>query len=209
MSQRPPYLIIAGNIGAGKSTLARFIHNVFDVDLLEEPNDANPFLADFYQDMPRWAFHAQVNFLAHKAAAHHQIQANPRPIVQDRSIWEDAEVFAASLARRKIMSREEHQTYRLLYEGVTADMRPPDLMIYLKCPVGTLLKRIARRGRAMESEIDDKYLRALERLYRRWIGGWTLSPILEISTRTWDPLHNILDQSELLTKLSPLLPLRQ
>lgn len=204
----PPYVAIAGNIGSGKSSLAAFLARSFDVDILEEPNEENPFLERFYSDMPRWAFHAQVSFLAHKAAQQESLRCAHRAVVQDRSLWEDAEVFAEHLARKGVLSREEHRTYRILFENVAATLRPPDLILRLRCPVRVLRRRIALRGRAMENALDAHYLRSLDRLYDRWLNAWTLCPILEICTEHWDPVTNLIDQGELLDQLTPLLPLR-
>jgi deoxyadenosine/deoxycytidine kinase len=146
---RGSYIAVAGNIGAGKSSFVSFMSHRFGVKPFFEPNDENPFLADFYGDMPRWGFQSQIYFLASKVALHRQLDDHDGHVIQDRTIWEDAEIFAENLARNGTMSEREIATYRLLFDAVKPDLRPPDLMIYLRCPLKTLRRRIARRGRDM------------------------------------------------------------
>ena len=198
MTRPALYIAIAGNIGAGKSSLASFLAERFDLDLVAEPNEDNPFLAPFYEDMPRWAFHSQAFFLGRKALLHADFATRTRPFVQDRTLWEDAEIFARHLASTRKMSPDEDRVYRMLYDALRPGLRPPDLMIRLRCPVATLTKRIEGRGRAMEKALPRSYLRALDKLYDTWFASYQLSPVVEFRTDHFDPLTNLVDQEELL-----------
>jgi deoxyadenosine/deoxycytidine kinase len=180
------YVVLAGNIGAGKSTLMRMMCDQLGWVPYYEPVAENPYLADFYADMNRWAFHSQVFFLTWRARAHHAIQEIPRPVVQDRSFYEDAEVFARALYQQGAMSEREWDTYRGLYQTLTTLLPPPDLVVYLKASVSTLRGRIAQRGRAFEAGIPDAYLQELNALYEEWIGGFTLAPVLVVPSDRLD-----------------------
>jgi len=196
------YIAIAGNIGSGKSSFVRFVQSRFHVQAVDEPNDSNPFLAPFYEDMSRWAFHSQCYFLAAKAALHRTIEGSSGHIVQDRTLWEDAEIFAEQLARTGKMSADEHQVYRSLYEGVSRDLRPPDLLVYLRCPVRTLRRRIQSRGRAMEMNVPTPYLQALHKLYEGWYDAYALGPKLVYNTRDFDPVTDLVDCHIVLDQLA-------
>jgi deoxyadenosine/deoxycytidine kinase len=180
------YVVLAGNIGAGKSTLVRMMCERLGWEPYYEPVAENPYLADFYADMKRWAFHSQVFFLTWRARAHHELQEIRRPVVQDRSFYEDAEVFARALYRQGAMSQREWDTYRGLYQTLTALLPAPDLVVYLEASVGTLRARIQERGRDFEARITDSYLEELNTLYTEWIGGFTLSPVLTVPSDRLD-----------------------
>lgn len=192
------YIAVAGNIGSGKSSIVEFLCDRYELDPFFEPNETNPYLEDFYEDMDRWAFQSQVYFLSAKFKLHQELDASDRSVVQDRTIWEDAEIFAENLFRQKTMTKRDYETYRLLYESIRDKIRPPDLMLYMRCPVSTVRKRIAQRGRAMESDIPVKYLRRLHGLYERWIDNYTLSPLVIIPTNKLDYLTDIVDQHNVL-----------
>ena len=147
--RRSGFIAVAGSIGAGKSSLIRFLQERFGMLPFYEKNDDNPFLDDFYRDMPAFAFPAQVWFLARKFRAHREIGHLDRPAVLDRTIHEDAEVFAAHLAERGLFPRREYETYLALYRTIRDALPPPDLLIYLKSSVRTQRRRIALRGRAV------------------------------------------------------------
>lgn len=199
------YIVIAGNMGAGKSTMVDFLCTHFQLKPFFEPNDLNPFLEPFFKDMKRWAFHSQMHFLTHKFRIHRELDGYPGTVIQDRSIYEDAEVFAFNLYRQGCMSAEEHRTYRDLYEVMLQAIQPPDLLLYLKCSVATLKKRIAKRGRAMEKNVPDEYLRRLERYYRRWLARYDRSPVLEISTDNLNYMNNFVHQQDLLDQIAKYL----
>jgi len=186
------YLVLAGNIGAGKSTLVELLCNRLGWTPYFEPVAENPYLKDFYSDMERWAFHSQTYFLMHRAQSHRQLSLEAGSVVQDRSLYEDAEVFARNLHRQGRMSDRDHRVYRELYGVMASLLPPPDLVVYLRASVGTLKRRIAQRARAFEQSIPDDYLEGLNTLYEEWIGGFALAPVLTIEADTTD----ILDRPE-------------
>jgi deoxyadenosine/deoxycytidine kinase len=197
----PTFIAVAGSIGAGKSSLIRFLQERFGLHPFYERNDDNPFLDDFYRDMPSFAFPAQVWFLARKFKAHREIGHLDRPAVLDRTIYEDAEIFAAHLAGRGLFPPREYETYLSLYRTIRDALPPPDLLIYLKSSVRTQRRRIALRGRPMERGIDPAYLRGLNRLYRGWIGRWRTSPVLELDADRLDFVADLAHQADVLTLL--------
>lgn len=174
------YLVLAGNIGAGKSTLVSLLADKLDFVPYFEPVAENPFLKDFYTDMKRWAFHSQVFFLASRAKGHRALITDPRSVVQDRSLYEDAEVFAKNLYVQGALGADEWATYRELYTTLAAILPPPDLVIYIRASVRTLKSRIAARGRDFEAKIPEAYLQGLNGLYEEWIQSFTLAPVLTI-----------------------------
>lgn len=199
------YIAIAGNMGAGKSCLVDFLCRHFDLKPFFEPNDRNPFLPLFYKEMKRWAFHSQMHFLTHKFRIHRELDGYPGTVVQDRSIYEDAEIFAYNLYRQGCLTDEEWRTYRDLYEVMVEAINPPDLLISLRCPLRTLKGRIAGRGRAIERNVPDEYLRRLERYYRRWLERYDRSPVLELSTEKGDYLEDFIHRQDLLDTIAKYL----
>ncbi len=180
------YVVLAGNIGAGKSTLVRLICDRLGWEPYYEPVTENPYLADFYADMPRWAFPSQVFFLSWRARAHRALMDIPRAVVQDRSFYEDAEVFARALHRQGALSDRDWNTYQDLYHTLTTLLDPPDLVVYLRASVPTLRRRIAGRARHFEAHITDEYLAGLNALYEEWIAGFTLAPVLVVPSDRLD-----------------------
>jgi deoxyadenosine/deoxycytidine kinase len=174
------YLVIAGNIGAGKSTLVKLLSERLDYRPYYEPVAENPYLEDFYRDMPSWAFHSQLFFLSYRVRSHRTLMDDPHSVVQDRSLYEDAEVFARNLYERGTMSERDWSTYSGLYKTMTGLLPAPDLVIYIKASVETLMSRIALRGRGFEASITEEYLSGLNRLYEAWIEGFELSPVLVV-----------------------------
>ncbi|MCF6277873.1 MAG: deoxynucleoside kinase [Anaerolineales bacterium] len=174
------FVAVAGNIGVGKSTLVEMLCQKLNWEPFYEPVAENPYLADFYKNMPAWSFHSQVFFLSHRLRSHHQLAAHPTSVIQDRSVYEDAEVFAKNLARQGHIQPRDYQTYRELYETVIGFLPPPDLVIYLRASVPTLLQRIASRGRDYERTIVPDYLAGLNDLYESWIADFTLCPVLTV-----------------------------
>ncbi len=176
------YIAIAGNIGSGKSTLTGLLAERYRLLPVYETVDENPYLADFYADMGRWAFQSQVFFLA-KRLEQHLKEVNPAVhVVQDRTIYEDAFIFAQNLRVSGHLSERDWQTYLALYEGIAPALRKPDLLIYVRSSVENLQAHIARRGRDYEQSIPPLYLASLNRLYEAWIEAYNLSPVLVISS---------------------------
>ncbi len=199
------FIAIAGNIGAGKTELTEFLCRRYDIKPFYEPNEQNPYLADFYADMKTWAFRSQVFFLTHKFRLHQELQDEPGTVVQDRTIYEDAEIFARNLHQQRFISKRDFNTYWDLYRSVSATLRPPDLMIYLRCPVAALRKRIHSRGREMEQEIPLAYLRRLNRLYEGWFKRYNLSPVLVLETNKLDYLTDLVDRVDLFDRIEKYL----
>ena len=176
------YVVLAGNIGSGKTTLVRMMCERLGWKPYFEPVTENPYLEDFYRDMSRWAFHSQVFFLTHRVRSHHALMDDPWSVVQDRSLYEDAEVFARNLYIHGRMSERDWGTYRELYRTVITLLPPPNLVVYLRASVPTLKRRIAQRGRGFEANITEEYLGELNALYEEWIGGFDLAPVLALAS---------------------------
>jgi deoxyadenosine/deoxycytidine kinase len=174
------FIAVAGNIGVGKSTLVEMISPRLDCQPFYEPVTENPYLADFYHDMPAWSFQSQIFFLTHRLRIHHDLLHAAGSVIQDRSIYEDAEVFARNLYVQGNMAERDYETYRSLYITLAETLPPPDLVIYLRASVSTLTKRIALRNRDYERSIAPGYLGALNELYESWINHFTLCPILTV-----------------------------
>jgi deoxyadenosine/deoxycytidine kinase len=172
------FVAVAGNIGVGKSTLVTMLCNHLGWEPFYEPVNENPYLADFYADMPGWAFHSQIFFLTHRLRSHARLAQRTESVIQDRSLYEDAEIFARNLYTQGHISARDYQTYRELYETASQFLPPPDLVIYLRASVPTLLKRISCRGRDYEQTIAPEYLQSLNSLYEEWIDNFTLCPML-------------------------------
>jgi deoxyadenosine/deoxycytidine kinase len=184
------FVAVAGNIGVGKSTLVERLSAKLGWQPFYEPVGENPYLADFYQDMQAWAFPSQVFFLTRRLRAHRQLIDHPTSALQDRSVYEDAEVFARNLYRQNMMTSRDYNTYRELYEVLTAFLPAPDLVVYLRASVDTLLQRIAKRGRDYERSIEPEYLDRLNRLYEAWVRGFSLCPILTVPADDLDYATN-------------------
>jgi deoxyadenosine/deoxycytidine kinase len=180
------FVAVAGNIGVGKSTLVEMLCKKLGWEPFYEPVAENPYLADFYEDMPTWSFHSQIFFLSHRLRSHNDLANHPTSVIQDRSVYEDAEIFAQNLVRQGHIQSRDYQTYRELYEAVIDILPPPDLVIYLRASVPTLLRRIERRGRDYESEIEADYLAGLNELYESWIADFTLCPVLTVPADSLD-----------------------
>lgn len=195
------FIAIAGNIGAGKTELTRFLCRRYDIKPFFEPNEQNPYLADFYKDMKTWAYRSQLYFLTHKFRLQLELQDEPGTVVQDRTIYEDAEIFAKNLHRQRLIDTRDFNTYWQLYRSITQTLRPPDLMIQLSCPVRTLRKRIRLRGRAMEQDIPMAYLQRLNRLYQDWFKRYDLSPVLKLETDQLDWLTDLVDRVDLFRRI--------
>ncbi len=180
------FIAVAGNIGVGKSTLVSMLCKRLEWQPFYEPVAENPYLADFYADMRTWAFHSQIFFLTRRLRSHVELSQFPDSVVQDRSVYEDAEIFAHNLFLQGYIQPRDYQTYRELYEMAMQLLPPPDLMIYLRASVPTLVERISRRGRDYERRISAEYLQSLNDLYERWISDFVLCPVLTIPSDDLD-----------------------
>jgi deoxyadenosine/deoxycytidine kinase len=174
------FIAVAGNIGVGKSTLVRLLSQRLGWEPFYEAVGENPYLSDFYRDMRAWSFHSQIFFLSRRLRHHRELLDHPGSVVQDRSVYEDAEIFAQNLYRQGHIAERDYRTYRELYEVLTRFLPPPDLVIYLRASVETLGRRVVLRGRDYERQIAVAYLDQLNRLYEEWIAGFTLCPVLTV-----------------------------
>jgi deoxyadenosine/deoxycytidine kinase len=183
-------VVVAGNIGVGKSTLVGLLCQRLGWSPFYEPFSENPYLEDFYGDMHRWGFHSQVYFLTQRARIHQQLFSHPTSVIQDRCLYEDAEVFACNLYKQGLFDPRDYKTYTELYAVLAAFLPPPDLIIYLRASVETLRGRIARRGRDYEQEISADYLEQLQELYEAWVASFTICPVLAVPTDDLDVVSN-------------------
>ena len=174
------FIAVAGNIGVGKSTLVGLISQRLGWEPFYEAVGENPYLADFYQDMRAWSFHSQIYFLSRRLRHHRELLDHPGSVVQDRSVYEDAEIFARNLYRQGHIAERDYQTYRELYQVLTDFLPPPDLVLYLRASVETLTHRIGARDRDYERRIAPAYLSQLSDLYEEWIAAFTLCPVLTV-----------------------------
>lgn len=184
------FITIAGNIGVGKSTLVGLLAARLGWEPILEAVSENPYLADFYQDMPRWSFHSQVFFLSRRLQQHHMLLQLPTSAIQDRSVYEDAEIFARNLYVQGNMGERDWGAYYDLYQTLAMLLTPPDLVIYLQASLPTLRRRIAQRGRDYERGISDAYLQQLNTLYDHWAQTFALSPVLIVDTDNLDYAQN-------------------
>jgi deoxyadenosine/deoxycytidine kinase len=180
------FIAVAGNIAVGKSTLTALLTENLGWEAYYEAVDDNPYLADFYQDMRQWSFHSQIFFLSRRLRDHRQILDRPGTVVQDRSVYEDAEIFAENLYRQGHMTERDYRTYREMYQAMTLFLPPPDLIVYLRASVPTLQKRIRTRGRDFEREVSAEYLEQLNQLYEEWIERFSLGPVLTVPSDNLD-----------------------
>jgi len=184
------FVAIAGNVGVGKSTLVGLLANKLGWTPFYEAVDENPYLSDFYREMRTWSFHSQVFFLSKRLRHHRRLLDHPSSVLQDRSVYEDAEIFAKNLYRQGNMDDRDYGVYRELYEVLTLYLPPPDLVVYLRAGVPTLLKRIAQRGREYERGISADYLVSLNDLYEEWVAAFRLCPILTIAADDLDYVNH-------------------
>lgn len=197
------FIAIAGNIGAGKSSLTEILSERYALEPVYEAVDENPYLEDFYQDMRRYAFHSQMFFLAKRLEQHLNLVNPGNRIIQDRTIYEDAAIFARNLYEDGVMDARDFRSYRQMYEAIGRALRPPDLLIYLKASLPTLRARIRQRGRGYEASISDDYLARLNTLYDRWIEAYDLSAKVIIDADEVDFVKRSGDLDRVLGVLEP------
>jgi deoxyadenosine/deoxycytidine kinase len=186
----PKHLIlVAGNIGAGKTSLTERLGARLGWHTAFESVADNPYLPDFYADMRTWSFHLQVFFLGHRAQQHLDMAALPRSVIIDRSIYEDANIFARALHHLGNLDERDYLSYRRLFDLVVSNLPAPDLLIYLKAPVQVLVERIQRRGREIEKSISADYLALLDTFYDEWLSAFDVCPVLTIHSADLDFVH--------------------
>ena len=184
--QRKSFVAIAGNIGAGKSSLTHLLSLRYGWKPFFESVEDNPYLDDFYGNMKRWSFNLQVYFLSNRFRSHKAITEGPDSVILDRVIYEDAEIFARNLFEIGNMEQRDYENYVALYDVMTEYLRPPDLLIYLRASVDTLMKQISLRGRDFEQSIKREYLEQLNRHYESWIARYKKGPLLVVESDTID-----------------------
>lgn len=199
------FIAIAGNIGAGKSTMVGFLSRRFNLNPLYEPVEDNPYIADFYEDMKRWAFNSQIFYLSRKFALHLEAQKMNKRVILDRTIYEDAEIFVENLRRRRGITTRDYNTYMELYQTIRSELQPPDLVIYLRCSVRGVRRRIKKRGRESEMAIPLSYIQRLHAQYEDWYENYHLGPKAVIETEKLDYLRDIIHRMDLIQQIEDLL----
>ena len=199
------FVAVAGNIGVGKSTLVTVLSERLEWQPFYEPEAENPYLEDFYEDMHTWAFHSQIYFLTRRLRAHRNLLDFPTSAIQDRTVYEDAEIFACNLHRQGHIGERDYEVYRELYTVLSEFLPPPDLVIYLRASVATLYERIKSRRRGYELQIAPEYLEQLNELYENWIANFNLCPVLAVPADDLNyvsnPSHIKLIERKVLDKL--------
>jgi Deoxynucleoside kinases len=206
MPSHPLFVTVAGNIGAGKSSLSQLLGEHFQWKPYFESVDDNPYISDFYADMSRWSFHLQIYFLANRFKRHKEIVELSESVIQDRSIYEDAEIFARNLYDIGKMTERDYTNYVSLFRVMMEYLKPPNLMIYLRANVDTLMKQISKRGRDFEQGIQRSYLEQLNKLYEDWIDRYKLGPLLIIESDDLDFVNNPVDLNYILARVKYRLP---
>jgi deoxyadenosine/deoxycytidine kinase len=201
LSSKKIFISVAGNIGSGKSSLTGLLAEKFNWLPYYESVADNPYLSDFYGDMTRWSFNLQIYFLAHRFKIHKDLTDKPGSVIQDRSIYEDVEIFAKNLHKLGKMSDRDYDTYTNLFEDMTAYLQPPDLLVYLQASIPTLVNQIKIRGRDFEKDIDIKYLEELNDSYEKWISSYSLGRVLIINKDNLDFVHSHNDFNFIIDKI--------
>jgi deoxyadenosine/deoxycytidine kinase len=187
------FIAIAGNIGVGKSTLTKKLAQHLKWKAYQEPVAQNPYLEDFYKDMKKWAFHSQMFFLGSRLKDHSNILKEKRSVIQDRSLYENAEVFAKSLHKQGHINARDWKTYQTIYKTCTKVLPAPNLIIYLKASTEKIMQRIEKRGRGFEKKISPKYIKSLNDLYDKWAGSFDECQIITLSYDDLDLKNNNID----------------
>jgi len=182
--KKPKHIAVAGNIGAGKTTLTELLSKHYKWIPQFEDVDHNPYLYDFYEDMPRWSFNLQIFFLNSRLNQLLEIQRGTETIIQDRTIYEDANIFAPNLHDMGLMDKRDFTNYYTFFETLKSMVKPPDLLIYLNASVPTLVAQIQKRGREYEENIRLDYLKKLNEFYNKWIGTYKEGPLLIVNADT-------------------------
>lgn len=199
------FIAVAGNMGVGKSTLVQFLCEQFKGEPFYEPVNDNPYFANFFLDMKKWAFHSQVYFLTHKFHIHQQIMEKSGLVILDRTIYEDAEIFAKGLYQTQKMLKDDFDLYWSLYKSICKSLRPPDILIYLTCSIENLKKRIINRGRLEEKSVPLSYLKRLQKDYDLWISKIDFCEVVTIKTDELDYLSDLNHKANIVNYLGKYL----
>ena len=195
------HIAIVGNIGAGKTTLTEMLAKNYGWEPLYEAVDNNPYLEDFYSEMKRWSFNLQIYFLKSRYRQIIEIQKSGRNILQDRTIYEDAYIFAENLHDMGLMTTRDYENYTSIFDNITEYIKPPDLLVYLKASVPTLVNNIQRRGREYEIGIRIDYLSKLNEKYDKWIAGYNLGKLLILDKDNLDFANNTEDMATIVQSI--------
>jgi deoxyadenosine/deoxycytidine kinase len=202
MSKEIKHIAIAGNIGAGKTSLCTRLARHFNWQVHYEDADNNPYLSDFYNDMRRWAFNLQIYFLNSRFKQIMQIQEGKHIVIQDRTIYEDARIFAPNLHEMGLIENRDFRAYLDLFENMSQLIKPPDLLIYLKASIPTLVDHIQERGREYEGNISLDYLKKLNKRYDTWISSYDKGNLLIINVDELDFMRNDTHFGEVLEQVN-------
>ena len=200
-ARKPKHVAIAGNIGAGKTTLTEMLSKHYKWIPQFEDVDQNPYLFDFYEDMPRWSFNLQIYFLNSRLNQLIEISRGTETVIQDRTIFEDAYIFAPNLHEMGLMSKRDFDNYFEFFQNLRQMVKPPDLMIYLQASVPTLVGQIQKRGREYEENIRLDYLKRLNEYYNKWIEGYKEGPLLVINVDKTKFVENEEHFGEIIAKI--------
>ncbi|RIH63789.1 deoxynucleoside kinase [Mariniphaga sediminis] len=195
------HIAVAGNIGAGKTTLTQLLAKHYKWTPHYEDVDENPYLNDFYNDMQRWSFNLQVFFLNSRFKKIIDIRKSGKTVIQDRTIYEDAEIFAPNLHSMGLMSTRDFKNYKSLFDLMVSFIQPPDLLIYLRASVPTLVNQIQKRGREYENSIRLDYLKQLNERYEKWVAGYKLGKLLTVNVDNLDFTSSPEDLSSIIDKI--------
>jgi deoxyadenosine/deoxycytidine kinase len=198
---KPKHIAICGNIGSGKTTLTEKLARHYGWQALFESVDDNPYLRDFYEDMTRWAFHVQIYFLNTRFQQITEIQNSGRTIIQDRTIYEDAHIFAKNLHTSGNITDRDYQSYLNIFHSMINFVKPPDLLIYLKADIPKLVKQIEMRGRDFEYAIRLDYLKKLNQHYEQWIGSYSQGKLLVIDVNDLDFVKRPEDFADIVSRI--------
>lgn len=197
----PKHIAIAGNIGAGKTTLTQMLTKHYKWQPHFEDVEHNPYLVDFYEDMPRWSFPLQIYFLNNRLKSLLEIREGNESVIQDRTVYEDAYIFAPNLYDMGLMTKRDYENYSSFFESLKKMVKPPDLLIYLKASIPTLVDQIQKRGREYEENIRLDYLKRLNEFYNKWIDKYNDGPLLVIDADTLHFEENEEDFAEVVRRI--------